>query len=88
MIDVRFFAPPADLAHCFTTFYRLEVNVPPGEKLEDWLQPEWGNLRFFTDDPPTAQALKGPRVDGVLWRLPRFERRFPASLRTKARAAV
>jgi AraC-like DNA-binding protein len=77
VIDVRFFAPPADLAHCFTTFYRLEVNVPPGEKLEDWLQPEWGNLRFFTDDPPTAQALKGPRVDGA-----RFQATGPSSCMT------
>ena len=37
-IDVRFFAPPADLAPCFTTFYRLEVNLDEGQQLEDWLQ--------------------------------------------------
>ena len=76
-IDVRFFAPPADLAPCFTTFYRLEVRLPKGQQLEDWLQPEWSNLRFFTDNPPAARFPDGPGVDGV-----RFQATGPSSCPT------
>lgn len=79
-IDVRFFAPPADLAPCFTTFYRLEVNLPEGEVLEDWLQPEWSNLRFFSENPPTAEFDGGPRVSGA-----RFQATGPSSRPTHFR---
>ena len=58
-ISVRFFAPPDDLAPCFTTFYRMEVRLPRGETLSDLLQPEWANLRFFKDNPPVAKPLLG-----------------------------
>lgn len=73
-IDVRFFAPPADLAPCFTTIYRLEVDLPPGEVLEDWLLPEWANLRFFSENPPTAEFEGGARVAGA-----RFQATGPSS---------
>lgn len=74
---MRFFAPPADLASCFTTFYRLEVDLPPGEVVEDWLQPEWANLRFFAENAPTAELPDGPRIDGV-----RFQATGPSSCPT------
>ncbi|WP_234041536.1 helix-turn-helix domain-containing protein [Erythrobacter aureus] len=64
-IDVRFFAPPDDLARCFTMVYRLEVSLPEGEVLEDWLQPEWCNLRFFAENPPKAEFPEGPSVSGA-----------------------
>lgn len=64
VLDVRFFAPPDDLGPCFTTFYRLEVNLAPDAFLEDLLQPEWGNLRFFAGDPPEAQSGLGEKVEG------------------------
>jgi AraC-like DNA-binding protein len=54
-IDVRFFTPPADLADCFTTIYRLDLSVGDGARVEDWLQPEWGNLRVFSGDLPNAR---------------------------------
>lgn len=57
-INVRFFAPPADLDGCFTTFYRVELQVPGGGKVMDWLQPEWGNLRFFSGNLPIA-SIRG-----------------------------
>jgi AraC-like DNA-binding protein len=53
-IDVRFFAPPADLEGCFTTFYRVQLTVADGGIVEDWLQPEWANLRFFSGSRPIA----------------------------------
>ena len=56
-IDVRFFEPPPDLARCFTSFHLLEVRLPPGEIVTDYLQPEWSNLRFFESNPPTVQLV-------------------------------
>ena len=58
-VKVRFFAPPADLAPCFTTFYKMEVTPPRGEVLTDYLQPEWSNLRFFMGKPPRAYPPEG-----------------------------
>ena len=61
-VDVRFFAPPDDLAACFTTFYRMEVRLPAGRTVTDYLQPEWANLRFFARNPPRATAANGDIV--------------------------
>lgn len=58
-IEVRFFAPPPDLAACFTSFYRVEVSLPAGASVSDYLQPEWANLRFFSRNPPRAQVVGG-----------------------------
>ena len=69
-IDVRFFAPPADLEGCFTTFYRVELTVAEPGTVEDWLQPEWANLRFFSGARPTAhidgQTLTDARYEHLL----------------------
>ena len=46
-LDVRFFPPPADLEPYLTLIYHLKVSLPPGETIEDYLQPEWANLRFY-----------------------------------------
>lgn len=61
-IAVRFHAPPADLARFFTTFYRVEITVPDGERVADALQPEWGNLRFFFGDLPVSRSARGDLV--------------------------
>ena len=58
-VSVRFFAPPDDLASCFTTFYKLDVDAPKGRPLFDYLQPEWANLRFFKGTPPRAHPSDG-----------------------------
>lgn len=71
---MRFFAPPADLAPCFTTFYRLEVQLPQGRSVSDALQPEWANLRFFSENPPVASFADGQGVDGA-----RFQATGPSS---------
>ena len=59
-IDVRFFAPSPEFADCFTSIYRLELSVGSSDALdrraEDWLQPEWGNLRVFSGDLPSARV--------------------------------
>lgn len=63
-LDVKFYAPPADLAPCFTTFYRMDVEPLDCEHVEDYLQPEWANLRFFASNPPTAKVKGGSEVGG------------------------
>lgn len=50
----RFFAPPEQFNGCFTTFYHLELTVEDGQRINDHLQPEWGNIRFFTGSVPDA----------------------------------
>jgi AraC-like DNA-binding protein len=74
-IDVRFFPAPPDFADCFTSIYRVELSVPEGGRVEDWLQPEWGNLRIFSGDLPIAQIAGQPAVSGA-----RFTVTGPSSL--------
>jgi len=64
-LDVRFFRPPPHLDGCFSTFYRLEVRVAGGGRVEDWLQPEWANVRFFRDDCPVAKVPGGQSMSGA-----------------------
>ena len=59
ILKARFFAPPQKLAGCFTSFYLLEVDLPPGQTVSDALQPEWGNMRFFQGTPPEVQRAEG-----------------------------
>ena len=58
-LRARFFAPPEQLAGCFTSFYLVEVDLAGGEPLEDYLQPEWANLRFFFGGLPETEGRDG-----------------------------
>lgn len=58
-LRARFFAPPAQLAGCFTSFYLVEVDLAGGEPLEDYLQPEWANVRFFFGGLPETEGPDG-----------------------------
>ncbi len=49
-VTVRFFMPSPRLAPYFSTFYLTEAVLPDGGMIEDWLHPEWGNLRFSRND--------------------------------------
>lgn len=53
-IRLRFVIPDADLAPYITTFYHLEVGDIGGGWLEDWLHPEWANLRILNDSVTEA----------------------------------
>lgn len=64
-LRARFFAPPEQLAGCFTSFYLLEVDLADGERVEDYLQPEWGNLRFFFGALPDSEIVGGMTVSGT-----------------------
>ena len=74
----RFFSPPEQFDGCFTTFYHLDLEVekrPCGsETVEDYLQPEWGNIRFFAGSAPSAD-MAGQKVTGS-----RFVATGPSSL--------
>lgn len=59
ILRARFFAPPAALAGCFTSFYLLEVQPAGGGCVEDYLHPEWGNLRFFLGPTPASEIVGG-----------------------------
>jgi AraC-like DNA-binding protein len=58
-VRVRFIAPPETLRRYFTSFYFAEIIPAPGETTVDFLQPEWGNLRFFSGSLPSAEARDG-----------------------------
>lgn len=58
-VRARFFAPPAELAHYFTSFYLAEIEVPPGHVVVDHLHPEWANLRFSSGGALHARNAQG-----------------------------
>ncbi len=50
----RFYSPPEEFQGCFTTFYQLKLDVEHGKQVTDYLQPEWGNIRFFAGAHPSG----------------------------------
>lgn len=73
----EFLAPPPQFAGCFTTFYKMELDVADGGVVEDHLQPEWANLRFFGGAVPTSQIGSQTLSDA------RFSATGPSSLPCK-----
>lgn len=63
-VEVRFHEPPAELRRYFTTFYYTEVDLPGGGRAEDYLHPEWANLRFYEGAYPEARSYNGTSVAG------------------------
>lgn len=63
-LDVRFFVPPDDLEACFSIFYRIEVTPAKGRTIEDYLLPEWANIRFSSYTLPSAIMQDGREVSG------------------------
>lgn len=54
-LDTEFREPPAQFAGCFTSFYRISLEIHrDGAVLADLLQPEWANIRFFCGSSPRA----------------------------------
>ncbi|MEM1195784.1 MAG: AraC family transcriptional regulator [Pseudomonadota bacterium] len=73
-VHSEFHAPPHIFDGCFTTFYHLTLEVENGASVTDYLQPEWGNIRFFAGSAPSAQIGRS-RVEAV-----RFGATGPSSL--------
>lgn len=73
LVRSRFHPPPDRFEGCFTTFYHLDLDTRSGAPVEDYLQPEWANIRFFAGGRPFAEIGQS-RVDG-----PRFTATGPSS---------
>lgn len=79
-VTVRFALPEPRLRPYVTTYYRTEFVGAPGDTCEDYLHPEWANLRFLAG--PRAEAVIGP---GALRPCPAFAVTGPTSLATRFR---
>lgn len=55
-VAIHFYRPSPQLAPYISTYYLTEVNLDRGSQVEDWLHPEWANLRF-TAEPRYQSAL-------------------------------
>lgn len=75
LVRSRFFTPPEEFEGCFTTYYRMTIEVPGDGKVHDCLQPEWGTIRFFAGSKPTARILGHSQLFGA-----RFAATGPSSL--------
>ena len=73
-VRARFMNAPPQFDGCFTTFYHLELDVADGGVVEDYLQPEWANLRFFGGSQPTTW-IEGRELSGA-----RFTATGPSAL--------
>lgn len=62
----EFRAPPEAFAGCFTSIYHMTLDVHQGGVLVDYLQPEWGNIRFFSGSTPEA-AIGTTKVSGAVF---------------------
>lgn len=76
-IATRFFPPSEPLRPYLSTIYLTEVAVADGARVEDYLHPEWANLRFVDGDAPFAAIGRGPAVES-----PRFVATGPTSRAT------
>lgn len=66
-VTTRFFALSPALIPYVTAIYLTEVIVPPGNRIDDYLHPEWANLRFVEGD-----AAFGGIIGSDAAPLPRF----------------
>lgn len=69
-----FHPAPPQFEGCFTTFYQLNLDVADDGEVQDYLQPEWANLRFFAGSTPKSQ-IAGQKLSGA-----RFVATGPSSL--------
>jgi hypothetical protein len=61
----EFREPPPEFAGCFTSLYHLTLDLPEGaERVTDYLQPEWANIRFFCGTMPDA-SIADNTVNGA-----------------------
>ena len=76
-VSSRFFPTPPEFEGCFTTFYRLDLQLPDDQVMTDYMQPEWPSIRFFSGARPTAQ-IGNTTLNGS-----RFGASGPSSLPTR-----
>jgi AraC-like DNA-binding protein len=59
-VETRFFPLSRALQPYLSAIYLTEVNGPKGTQVEDWLHPEWANLRFIDGETPRAAIGSAP----------------------------
>ena len=82
-IRIRFALPRPELRPFITTYYRIDAEMPASRsKLEDWLHPEWANIRFMPEGLAQAGIGAAPletcppfTVNGPTSRATRFTMR-------------
>ncbi|ABC64859.1 helix-turn-helix domain-containing protein [Erythrobacter litoralis] len=79
-IRIRFVMPGPELAPFVTTLYHMHIGTGVTGPLEDWLHPEWGNMRFNDGDVLQAGVGEEP-----LRKVPRVVMTGPTSLCTRFR---
>lgn len=73
-VATRFFPLSDALRPYISTIYQTEVAVPEGGRVDDYLHPEWANLRFIEGDAPLAAVGGSPIAT-----MPRFVATGPTS---------
>lgn len=76
-VTTRFFPLSAALRPYISTIYLTEVALSDGSRIEDYLHPEWANLRFIDGDLPLAAIGDDPVIE-----TPRFIATGPTSKAT------
>ena len=76
-VTTRFFLPGKALRPYISTFYLTEVRIKEGQLIEDWLHPEWANMRFVRGTLPIGSI--GPEESAPA---PRFNLVGPTSYAT------
>lgn len=59
-VSVRFHQPGEALRPYFTSFYSVDIVVPGGGQVIDYLHPEWAGLRFMTGSLPESEIAGRP----------------------------
>lgn len=59
-VSVRFHQPSEGLRPYFTSFYSVDIVVPGGGRVVDYLHPEWAGLRFMTGSLPESEIAGRP----------------------------
>ncbi len=80
-VALRFFLPPPELRPFVTTLYHLEISGYGQGAVDDWLHPEWANLRIIPHQNVEAGLGGNP-----LERMPRAVLAGPTSVTTHFRA--
>ncbi len=76
-VTLRFFLPREELRPYISTFYLTEVKPSSGERIADWLHPEWANLRIIEGILPMGSIGKEEPITA-----PRFSVVGPTSYAT------
>lgn len=82
-VALRFFLPPKELQPFVTTLYHMEISGAGETPVEDWLHPEWANLRIIPERTVYAGMGGAP-----LERMPRAVLAGPTSVATRFRAVT